>query len=221
MARKKQQPPAERPRADAVRNRIVGHRKVRASELKPHALNPRTHGDGQRSALRALLEEVGLARSVLAYVAEADRTGSVVNDLAHAPLTLIDGHLRREELGDEEVSVEVLDVTDAEARKLLISLDPMAQLAGYNEDVLSRLRSTVSTSSDALSNLWASVADGQRAAERAMNEARRKASTKADEARQELPDRFLVIIECPDERSQVEALRLCKDAGLNCKAVMS
>jgi hypothetical protein len=202
--------------AKSLRNRIVGHRTVKASELLPHDLNPRTHGDGQRTALRALLDEVGFARSTLAYVADRHRH---LGD--KAPLTLIDGHLRREELADEEITVEVLDVDDAEAKKLLLSIDPMAQLAGYNEQVLANLRGAVTTKSDALSNLWASVADGQRAAERVMNDARRKASAKADEARQELPDRFLVIIECPDERSQVEALRLCKDAGLNCKAVMS
>ncbi len=129
----------------------------------------RTHGEGQRTALRALLDEVGFARSTLAYVAERHRHLG-----ADAPLTLIDGHLRREELGDEEVTVEVLDVTDEEARKLLLSIDPMAQLAGYNEEVLGRLRGTVSTGSDALANMWSSVGDAQRAAERAMNAARKK-----------------------------------------------
>ena len=29
------------------------------------------------------------------------------------------------------------------------------------------------------------------------------------------------ITECPDEPAQAEALRLCKDSGLACKAVMS
>ncbi len=215
-ARKKPAPaaPSTPERAAAVRNRIVGHRVVRASSLLPNALNPRTHGEGQRTALRALLDEVGFARSTLAYVAERHRHLG-----ADAPLTLIDGHLRREELGDEEVTVEVLDVTDEEARKLLLSIDPMAQLAGYNEEVLSRLRSSVETRSDALCNLWSSVADGQRAAERAMNEARKKAN--AADRPEALPDRYLVIIECEDERHQAEALRLCKEQGLECKAVMS
>jgi hypothetical protein len=197
---------------DALRNRIIGHRVVKASALLPHELNARTHGSAQREALRALLGEVGFARSTLAYVADQHRH---LGDAA--PLTLIDGHLRREELADEEITVEVLDVDDAEARKLLLSLDPMAALAGYDDDVLARLRETVSTESDALANLWASVADGQRAAERAMEEARRKAKPE----KEELPDRWLVIIECADEKSQAEALRLCQQHGLECKAVMS
>ncbi len=36
-----------------------------------------------------------------------------------------------------------------------------------------------------------------------------------------MPDRYLVIVECADERAQVEALRVCQEAGLTCKAVMS
>jgi hypothetical protein len=193
-----------------LRNRILGHRTVKASGLLAHPLNARTHGSAQREALRALLGEVGFARSTLAYVADAHR------GMADPPLTLIDGHLRREELADEEVTVEVLDVDDAEARKLLLSLDPMASLAGYDDEALARLRESAHTESDALANLWASVADGQRAAQRAMNEARRERPP-----REEPPDRWLVIIECEDEASQAEALRICQQAGLDCKAVMS
>jgi hypothetical protein len=101
------------------------------------------------------------------------------------------------------------------------SLDPMAQLAGYDEQALASLRDTVKTDSDALTNLWHSVADGQRAAERAMEEARRKAKRAEKPKPEALPDRWLVIVECADEQAQVSALRLCKDAGLKCKAVMS
>src|SRR5215813_14173989 len=112
--------------AQALKNRIIAHRRVRAADLKPHPSNPRTHSDEQRAALAAILDEVGLARSVLAYVADADKP---LGDAA--PLTLIDGHLRQEELRDAEVDVEVLDVTDAEAEKLLLTIDPLAALAGY------------------------------------------------------------------------------------------
>jgi hypothetical protein len=111
----------------------VAHRRVRAAELRPHPHNPRTHSAEQRAALAAILTEVGLARSVLAYVADADKP---LGDAA--PLTLIDGHLRQEELRAAEVEVEVLDVSDAEADKLLLTLDPLTQLAGYDEEVLDR-----------------------------------------------------------------------------------
>jgi hypothetical protein len=47
---------------------------------------------------------------------------------------LIDGHLRQSMDKDAQVDVEVLDVIDAEARALILSIDPLAQLAGYHEE---------------------------------------------------------------------------------------
>jgi hypothetical protein len=213
------------------RNRIVGHHIVRARDLIPHALNPRTHSEGQREALRDLLGEVGFARSTLAYVSDADKaahkrkygtseTATVILPDVHmmAPLTLIDGHLRRDELGDEEVTVEVLDVDDEEARKLLLSIDPLSSLAGYEETALQELRDTVATGSDALTNLWGSIADAQRAASRVLDEARKDREPKRV---QEEPDRFLVIIECKDEKDQKKMLAKCKAFADDVKAVMS
>src|SRR5262249_42688239 len=59
--------PAAGGAAVTVRNRIKAHVRVRAADLVPHELNPRTHGAAQRDALAALLGEIGFARSVLAY----------------------------------------------------------------------------------------------------------------------------------------------------------
>jgi hypothetical protein len=36
-----------------------------------------------------------------------------------------------------------------------------------------------------------------------------------------LEEKYLVIVECRDERHQVEVLRACQEAGYSCKAVMS
>src|SRR5919197_880143 len=97
-----------------IRNRIKGHRRVRAGDLVPHELNYRLHPGRQKKALEALYREVGFARSLLAY------------ELPDGRLKLIDGHLRRDLTPDMEVDVEVLDLTDEEARTLLLSLDPLA-----------------------------------------------------------------------------------------------
>jgi hypothetical protein len=51
---------------DPVRNRIKGHRRVRAGDLVPHEWNFRLHPEQQRAALQALYREVGFARSLLA-----------------------------------------------------------------------------------------------------------------------------------------------------------
>src|SRR5437762_11869783 len=103
--------------SESIRNRIQGHRRVRAGDLVPHEWNFRAHPALQRSALAALYREVGFARSLLAY------------ELPDGRLKLIDGHLRRDFDPDMEVDVEVLDVNEAEARTLLLSIDPLAALA--------------------------------------------------------------------------------------------
>src|SRR5437868_2671692 len=97
----------------SLRNRITRHVRVRAGDLVPHELNPRIHRDAQREALAASLGEIGFARSLLAY------------ELPDGRLKLIDGHLRADLHPEMAVDVEVLDLNDAEARALLLSLDPM------------------------------------------------------------------------------------------------
>src|SRR6266568_99431 len=117
------------------RNRIKRHAVVRAGDLVPHELNPRVHGAAQRAALEALYEEIGFARSLLAY------------ELPDGRLKLIDGHLRRDLDPDMQVDVEVLDVSEAEARTLLLSIDPLAALAQTNAETYARLREITASES--------------------------------------------------------------------------
>src|SRR5229473_5005813 len=100
-----------------MKSRIIRHVRVKAKELVPHELNFRTHPDAQRAALQALYDEIGFARSLLAY------------ELPDGRLKLIDGHLRASLDPEQTVEVEVLDVDDVEARKLLLGIDPLALLA--------------------------------------------------------------------------------------------
>src|SRR6266852_1890706 len=109
------------------RNRIKAHRKVRAGDLVPHEWNFRAHPEAQRAVLAGIYHEVGFARSLLAY------------ELPDGRLKLIDGHLRRDIDPDMEVDVEVLDVTEEEARKLLLTIDPLAALAEQQDQLRQRL----------------------------------------------------------------------------------
>jgi hypothetical protein len=186
------------------RNRIKRHVRVRAGDLVPHELNPRTHPDDQRAALAALYEQVGFARSLLAY------------ELPDGRLKLIDGHLRRDLTPEMEVDVEVLDVDDAEARALLLSLDPLAALAGHDVAVLDELRRLTETSSDALAHLWDSIGQAGAAVDQALKKARRPRA-EADP----LPQQFLILIECADEREQTDLLRRFQEQGLKCRALLS
>lgn len=178
-----------------MRNRIIRHVRVRAGDLVPHEMNPRVHSDAQRRALRMLYDEIGFARSLLAY------------PLADGRLKIIDGHLRASMTPDEEVDVEVIDVTDAEARALLLAIDPLAQLAGYESDTLDKLRQVVEADSAAVKSLWQVLQEASAATKRAFEK---------DAAK--LPEQFFVLVECADEAEQRELLKRFADEGLKCQA---
>jgi hypothetical protein len=93
----------------------------------PKEWNFRLHSESQQAALQAPYREVGFARNLLAF------------ELPDGRLKLIDGHLRRDLTPDMEMDVEVLDVTEEEARALLLSIDPLAALAQTQEQLHRRL----------------------------------------------------------------------------------
>jgi hypothetical protein len=189
----------------SVRNRIKRHARVRAGDLVPHELNPRLHSEMQQQALAALYEQIGFARSLLAY------------ELADGRLKLIDGHLRAQMDPDQEVEVEVLDVDDAEARALLLSIDPLAQLAGYDTQMLEELRELTPTDAVVLEELWQNIAIAQEAVEATLEEARNQEPP----VEKELTEQFLILVECGSEEEQVTLLQRFQDDGLKCRALLS
>tara|TARA_B100001741_G_scaffold237233_1_gene198198 strand:+ start:1492 stop:2154 length:663 start_codon:yes stop_codon:yes gene_type:complete len=128
------------------RNRIIGLRNVKASELVANPKNWRKHPEHQRAALKGILDEVGMADACIA------------TELHDGRLMLLDGHLRAEELGDEEVPVLVLDVEPEEADKLLLTLDPLATLAGNDAEKLDALLQKTESRNEALQELFAHTA---------------------------------------------------------------
>lgn len=177
-----------------IRNRIRGHRRVRAGDLLPHELNYRLHPQAQREALLALYRTVGFARSLLAY------------ELPDGRLKLIDGHLRRELHPDQEVEVEIVDLSDAEARVLLLSLDPLAALATCDDTVHAQLARLTPSDERALAELW---------------QAAQGAPPPVPAPGPPLREQFLVLIQCADERMQTELLERFQAEGLSCRALMS
>ncbi len=176
-----------------IRNRIIDHVKVKAKDLIPHPLNFRKHPDKQRQALAASYAEVGFARSLLGY------------RLPEGKIQLIDGHLRKDFDPDMEVTVELLDVTEDEARKLLLTIDPLAELAETDQAVVAQLAATVQADSKLLDDFWRSLC---------------KTKPPVPEARAVAPQ-FFVLVECADEQQQVELLQRFHAEGLRCKAILS
>jgi hypothetical protein len=175
-----------------IRNRIKSHRRVRAGDLVPHEFNLRCHPDNQKHALAALYQEIGFARSLLAY------------ELRDGRLKLIDGHLRRDFDPTMEVEVEILDVSDEEARALLLSIDPLAQLAVNQEQLQTRLMQLTPAVSPELRQMW------EAAAARALY----------SPPEQTGPDRgsffahqFYVLITCRDEQQPGRVAPALSDRG--------
>jgi DNA modification methylase len=132
-----------------IRDRIRELRRVPARELLPNPKNWRRHPKAQADALRGLLAEVGYADALL------------VKELADGRLMLIDGHLRRETTPDAQVPVLVLDVTDEEADKILLTLDPLAAMAESDAERVKALIETVGTNSEAVEELLRRTAGEQ------------------------------------------------------------
>lgn len=123
------------PKNAPIKNRVVEHLLVKASELLAHPLNFRKHPDRQKKLLRQNLTEIGHARSLTCY-----RTPE--------GLRLIDGHLRADIDPNAMLPIEVLDVTEQEANQLLLTLDPLAALAETDSHLLSQLLQVTPTTGD-------------------------------------------------------------------------
>ena len=137
-----------------IRDRVIELRRVRAKDLVPNPKNWRRHPKAQANALRALLGEIGNSDALL------------VRELPDGRLQLIDGHLRAETMLDEEVPVLVLDLNETEADKLLLTLDPLANMASADGERLDALLDSVRTDDPAIQALL----DDLRAQERLLLE---------------------------------------------------
>ena len=130
-----------------IRDRIKELRRVCATELVPAPVNWRTHSAKQKTALASVLEEIGIADAVLA------------RELPDGRLKLIDGHLRRETLGESLLPVLVLDVSEREAAILLATIDPLAAMAGTDAEKLDAILREAVATTEGVQELLAEIAD--------------------------------------------------------------
>jgi len=179
-----------------IRDRIKELRRVKASQLRPHPRNWRTHPTEQQDALRGVLAEIGYAGALLA------------RELSDGSLELIDGHLRAETTPDMEVPVLVVDLDDREAAKLLALHDPLAAMAETNDAVLAELLANVETESDAVQAMLDSML-GEPAA--ALDEPETESPPPG------IPEAYQVVIECRDEADQQRVYERLVEEGYACK----
>ncbi len=231
MGRKRQNTAPSPVPAAAYRDRIVGHKKVPAAALKPNVLNYRTHPEEQAQALQGSFTSLGVARSVLAHVSDADRREALGDDASDNPrvatldalergaaLTLIDGHLRVEQLKAQNlpVEVEILDVNDEEARLLLATLDPLAALAGHDAGKLDELLAELGPQQEALQRVIDELAASARQAE---EETPPEEAPPAEPEAETFSSGWFVLVECDSEEQQRELIDRFIQEGLSCKAM--
>ena len=129
------------------KNRIVGHGSKKASEFLANPHNYRTHPMAQRRAVRASLDDLGWIHVVL----ENRISGN-----------LIDGHERvwnALKNDDAEVPYIQVELTEAEEAQALLSLDPMAAMAGVDTEKMEELFRQIETDSEDLLEFLDGLAD--------------------------------------------------------------
>lgn len=132
---------------ETIRDRIVDLRRVRASDLRPNPKNWRKHPASQQNALRGVLAEVGYVDALIA------------RELPDGTLEIVDGHLRAETTPDTEVPVLVVDLSEAEAAKVLATFDPLSAMAEADANLLDELLREVETGSEDLAKMLTDLAE--------------------------------------------------------------
>jgi DNA modification methylase len=122
-------------------NRIVGHDEVPPDQLMAHPDNWRIHPKYQQEALRGVINDIGYIKSVTVN----KTTGRVVDGHLRVTLALRDGI--------PTIPVEYVELTEAEEAEALLTLDPIAALAGSDKDNLELLLAKVGTENDAVMKL--------------------------------------------------------------------
>lgn len=190
-----------------IRDRIKCLRRVPAAELLANPKNWRTHGDAQRSALLGLLQEIGYADAAIA------------RELPDGRLELIDGHLRAETTPDQKIPVLVVDLNDAEADKLLATLDPLAGMAGTNNERLNALLREVDTSNAAIQEMLTQVATVAGLYDTSGEPAGDGEQADDEAAAVDLRDTYEVVVECRDEADQQTVYDWLTKEGRQCRVL--
>ncbi len=183
-------------RTTQIRDRIKELRRVRAGDLRANPRNWRRHPESQRQAMQAALAEIGFADACLARELSIDEGGSG----GKPPLEIIDGHLRASIDPETIIPVLVLDVTRAEADKLLLMIDPLAAMAETSIDELDQLLAESRIDSEALQMIYpeGDADDGTPTSK-------------------PIPEVWSVVVDCEGEAQQREVYERLTADGLKCR----
>ena len=178
-----------------IRDRIQDFRRVPAHSLLPNPKNWRVHNNRQRNILKGILAEMGYADALL------------VRELPDGSLQLLDGHLRAETTPNQKVPVLVLDLNDAEADKLLATLDPLAALADTDQTMLDDLLAQIETENVAVQEFLRSLTDVAQSYD----------CGSVDVPEVEIPEVYQILVTCKNEDEQREVFEQLTRDGRRCR----
>lgn len=130
------------------RNRIVGTGTESPDQLLANPFNFRIHPKHQQDALEGVLDQVGWVQNIIVN----RQTGHV-----------IDGHLRVAlalSRNEPEVPVLYIDVSEADEKLVLATIDPLSALAVTDGEQLDALLRDVNSDSPAVQQMLAALAEG-------------------------------------------------------------
>lgn len=178
-----------------IDDRVKELRRVPANQLKPNPRNWRTHPQQQQDALRGVLADVGFADAVVA------------RELPDGSLELVDGHLRAETAADALVPVLVVDLSDDEATKVLLTHDALASMAGVDSENLASLLTDVEFEHEAVETMLAKVASQDLS----------PTLLPDDRPEVDIPECYQVVAECENEVEQEGLFERLRSEGYKCR----
>jgi len=138
-------------------NRIVRYGEEAPDQLLANENNPRIHPKMQQQALEGSLEEIGWIQDVIVNLRTSEEWGP-----DRGVETMIDGHLRvKLALRHEQSSVPVkyVDLSPAQERLALATLDPITGYAAIDNEIMSGLLDGVEIENPDLSDFLDTLAE--------------------------------------------------------------
>ena len=165
------------------RDRVVEMVYVKASDLVSNDHNPSIHSDQQKIIMEEMLESTGFVGSI-----KGRRVGDKIE--------ILDGHLRAQLAGDEQVPVLILDLDDQEADMFMLTYDPIAAGAKISRSKSQALRLKAVTLTN---KTYEQIAERATIKDVKENEIREKIREKIRESNQRITIGKIQIPVTPDE----------------------
>jgi hypothetical protein len=198
----------------AIKIRDVELKQIPAKQLERHPHNPKIHGEGQRSALRAVLGEIGFVGAM------------IVRPLKRNRYQVLDGHGRLEEFSPDELvpCLVVKGLSDAEAAKLIATYDTVGDLAEIDPELLQSLTEGLEWNNAELSALVdEALAEGGAfpEGEKAPAAGARHVEFEAEDETAAIVETYRVLVTCTDEEDQTAFLEQMAAANRKCRVLNS